>query len=579
MRRLLIICFVCILVFSGCKDKGKVVNSNNSEITKDNDISAETIEITNQEEIVKQEEKVNQIDKSEIIHLTKDDILGHWEIEKATYKSTGKELPLQYLYGTGIAYGGGVDFFEDGTTDENIGITSDEGGDVKITYTIENGIIKVWVNGKAIREYEYIENAEKTCLRSLRDDYFSEEYYLYFEREYDEILSKTWWYQKNKVVKKGNKYGIISENNEILVPCKFDEISCFENEIYGIKSGSKYSLWLPNVSEGLSFNYDYLDDVYGTVANKFIVKNNGKYGVIDKNENVIISYIYDSLIADSFDEDKQVALIIAKTKNKYGVIDENGQVRIDFKYDELMHGNSGVWDEENGATYIVKLNEKYGVINMHGTEIIPCNYDKVEISQYPLELKEYYKVNKNNKWGMVSLENKEVIPIKYDEIDESDGRACKVRNGDNWGILNLETFEQTFPCKFKIVEYMQVEAWNMYSTPHICKVSEDGKLWGIVDCNGTTIAECVYEEIKNDSDWMDFYYMVKQNSKWGVLNYEGTKVIDFKYDDISSSDEDVDTYRYFVKTNGKYGLINENGKELVECKYNTKDEVKKVFLE
>ena len=123
-------------------------------------------------------QETNAVDKN---ILTKADILGHWEVQRATYKSTGEELPLQHLYGTGIAYGGGVDFFEDGTAKEEIGITSGEELDSKITYTIKDNIIKILDNDNVVFEYEYIKDSNKTYLKSLRNN-FSEEYYLYFTK-------------------------------------------------------------------------------------------------------------------------------------------------------------------------------------------------------------------------------------------------------------------------------------------------------------------------------------------------------------------------------------------------------------
>ena len=151
-----------IITLSGCGEE-KQINEHDKDV-----ISGDTSSI----------EEVNKVEKN---LLTKEDILGHWEVKKAAYKSTGEEIYLQELYGTGIAYGGGVDFFEDGTTSEAIGITSGEDDELKITYNIEENVIKIWVNNEVIREYEYIKDSNGVCLRSLRDN-FSEEYYLYFEK-------------------------------------------------------------------------------------------------------------------------------------------------------------------------------------------------------------------------------------------------------------------------------------------------------------------------------------------------------------------------------------------------------------
>jgi len=557
MRRLLIACFICVLVFSGCKDKEKIVDSDNLESINDTSVSSEVVEEVVGEDGVEKEKSQIETEKAEIIHVTKEDILGHWEVEKATYKSTGKELPLQYLYGTGIGYGGGVDFFEDGITDENIGITSDEGGDVKITYTIENGIIKVWVNGKVIREYEYIENAEKTCLRSLRDDYFSEEYYLYFEREYYEVLPRvTALHQKEYIVKKGEKYGLISEDKQMIFRCIYDDIKHFRGDVYIIKYNDKYALWRvsSNLNDEPAFSYDELKGTWiERDYSKLLIVKMGKWYKLIYEGNTFVPLLnrYEYL------EDTG-KFFIAKKDGNYGMISTYEVEIFPFEYEDLQCGETDVHGfvlEAGTGTYIAKKNGKYGVIDEKQNVIIPYEYDKIKFSNYGVEVPLYYKVMKNGKWGMINLENKLVIPMVYDEIDIARySSVCRVRMGDKWGAIDLHTFTQTIPCKYSKMESMSRGGWNEYAKDPMCKVSEDGKLWGIMDSSdGSIVIECAYDEIKSDDMFSDTF-LVKKNSKWGIADSEGELVVNFKYDSIDYCEEYNNTV-CITKLNNKFGLI------------------------
>ena len=67
-------------------------------------------------------------------------ILGDWSISNAQNAATGEDIPLQYLYGTGIEYGGILNFHEDNTFERHIGITGDEDA-TKGIYSVQGDII------------------------------------------------------------------------------------------------------------------------------------------------------------------------------------------------------------------------------------------------------------------------------------------------------------------------------------------------------------------------------------------------------------------------------------------------------
>ena len=565
-------------------EQNNVINADNNEMPEEDIEGILDVETTKQEndngtiiaqENIKNEQNVTHIEninvkkENNIVNLSNEDILGHWKIKKAVYKDSGLEFSLRELYRVGNLEAWGVDFRRDGTTDEIMGIMSDE--NVKELYRINDGIIKVWINGNLVREYECIREDKTIYLRSLREDYGTQPYYLYFEIEYDEELEPRWWHQKERIVKKDGKYGLLAENGDILLRCIYDGIQPLPGGFYGVEHADKYALWLPS-REQLEFKYDVLQETEGEHWGHrlFIVKYNGRYGVVNYDGNDVIQCKYEYI------ENVKDAIYIAKQDGKYGVITV-AQELIPFEYEELRVGDIYRWDGD--VTLVAKLSGKYGIIDKEGKEIVPYEYEDIKESNFGIELPQHYKIKKNNKWGMLNIANQQiVVPIEYDEIEENEGVICKVRSGDKWGIINLETHVQIFPCKYKEIELMYVENWNEYAPPYICKVTENGRMWGIVDWKGTIISECMYEEIKNASHWMDYYFMTKHNSKWGVLDSSGKKIIDFKYDDIEFySENEVDVYRYFVKKDGKYGLINETGKELVKCKYATKEEVKNTF--
>lgn len=78
-----------------------------------------------------------------------------------------------------------------------------------------------------------------------------------------------------------------------------------------------------------------------------VVKNNGKYGLIDTNFSTVIDYCYEDLT--KIDED----LYAAKKGDKWGIVDTKGNVIVDFDYFDIGKFSNGFAsvrsDQINGA--------------------------------------------------------------------------------------------------------------------------------------------------------------------------------------------------------------------------------------
>lgn len=166
--------------------------------------------------------------------------------------------------------------------------------------------------------------------------------------------------------------------------------------------------------------YEYAEDFYDGYA---IVKNNGKYGIIDTDFNVVVDYKYDSL--RKIDD----ILYDAVKGGKHGVIDTNDNTVIDFDYwrigRKFSEGLLPVFLEKDNAAYVDKNGKirfkskfsdvdifvggyacvkdkatgKYGVIDSEGNYIITPEYYYLLPSQsgifkaYDQAGKDYYYIN------------------------------------------------------------------------------------------------------------------------------------------------------------------------------------------
>lgn len=111
--------------------------------------------------------------------------------------------------------------------------------------------------------------------------------------------------------------------------------------------------------------YDEIEKFNGT---DMIVAKSGLYGVIDKNDKVIIDMVYDDII-------RQDSHYIVKKQGLYGVLDKNGNVVIDLTNDEL-HDVRVIKAHRSKSAYFAKKQGKYGIYDDKGEVILPFEYDK-----------------------------------------------------------------------------------------------------------------------------------------------------------------------------------------------------------
>ena len=92
------------------------------------------------------------------------------------------------------------------------------------------------------------------------------------------------------------------------------------------------------------------------------VKQNGKYGFIDKKGKVVVPFQFDDT-AYSFSD----GLTYVKREGKYGFIDKKGKVIIPFQFDDAESFSDGLAK--------VRQNDKYGFVDKEGKVVVPFLFD------------------------------------------------------------------------------------------------------------------------------------------------------------------------------------------------------------
>ena len=132
-----------------------------------------------------------------------------------------------------------------------------------------------------------------------------------------------------------------------------------------------------------------------------------------------------------------------KKNGKYAILDLNNNPITQFKYDEIERFDSNDLCK-------VRIGKNWGLVNKQGVEQVPVEYEDIE---YLHDLEDhqndtrYYKEVLNNKWGIIDSYNNKITQIKYDkstdcrpEFDESG--LCEVKIGKLMGLVNKQGVEQ-----------------------------------------------------------------------------------------------------------------------------------------
>ena len=171
-------------------------------------------------------------------------------------------------------------------------------------------------------------------------------------------------YNANRLlVKKGAYFGYIDREENLVVPCIYDDANSF-----------------------------YDSGVAG-------VMKDGKWGLIDREGNVIVPFELNGINERFFGSD----LLLIKKDDKYGVFRvSDNQYVLPVNYDDIR---KGCWD--NGVyQFVIKDKGKVGVIDITGKVVISVNYRDLTwiSSSYYYQGKDmtgeyfdYYLDNKGNK--------------------------------------------------------------------------------------------------------------------------------------------------------------------------------------
>ncbi|TAE75514.1 MAG: WG repeat-containing protein [Bacteroidetes bacterium] len=419
--------------------------------------------------------------------------------------------------------------------------------------------------------------------------------------------------------RKGNFWGFSDVYKKIKIPCEYEEVKLFVNELAKVKKNEKWGLIDKKGKIFVECEYDL---IYGASKNHAIVVckggdkdgNNGKWGLINNYQGGEIELKFD-LIRECFFPNLWGAL----KNGKWGIINrqtfwqiqpefdvsnienhpfeqeqiidfgtKNANVsniyqKIRFSRGRSRVGKNGLWGFVNEygnpllnieydyvSEYIndwvmVKKGQKVGFWHYDRQKNIPLEYEWDKLNYLQQNFSENkVQVKKNGLWGYINPENKIIIPFQYFQANSfHEGVALVNKNPDiifpAWEVIdkNNTTIFKIDNQKYKILD-------NQFQGNAIRLQEKNSKNIYLIDKKGVLLNE--KQPYKQATFlYAGYWKVVNFENKLGFWHEENKKQIPLEYDFLQAVGLNTEfrSNVFKVYKNGKCGLINTKKEELL----------------
>lgn len=263
-------------------------------------------------------------------------------------------------------------------------------------------------------------------------------------------------------------------------------------------------------------------------------------------------------------EDVSINYSTIEKEGKIGVIDQNQNVIIEPQYKKIVIVNP------HRAVFVCQHGDEEKIVNGKNKEIFQ-KYDKVqpiEISNDNYE-KDILIYEEHEKFGILSITGKEITKAKYEEISSlvyKPGELLVKQNGKYGVIKNNGNLK--IKCKYSEIQLDEfyTEENEYENAGYIVRTTtEQGYRYGYYDNEGVQVLEEEYNQITRLTQIKsnNIYLIAAKNGQYGVF-VNNSKIIDTEYQTINYN---TDMQMFIVERTGKYGAFNIKGTEILETQY------------
>lgn len=261
---------------------------------------------------------------------------------------------------------------------------------------------------------------------------------------------------------------------------------------------------------------------------------------------------------------------------KYGVIDKNGNIIIEAEYEAVQIPNPSKAIFVCVKEYNENTKEYETVVYNEKKEVLLSNYKNIQsisiytnVNSTPYE-KSVLTYKENGKYGLINLEGKQITKPVYDEISSINYKegTFLVKQNELEGIINMKG-KVIIKCEYESVtsdNYYSENGNNKQAGFIVSKKTEDGYRYGYANYRGTIILNPIYTQLERVTEIANekgVYFIAFKNGQAGLLK-NNKEILNYEYEDIQYN---VLGSIFVTKRNGKYGAVNQEGTTILYPEY------------
>lgn len=317
---------------------------------------------------------------------------------------------------------------------------------------------------------------------------------------------------------------------------------------------------------------------------------NGKYGFLDEDGNIVVQAIYDS--ARPYQNGYARVSRWEGQQEKYGLLDLEGREVLPLEY-------AWIGEPSEGLRPVYPENRRGGYLDDDLQLVITCQYSETGDFTNGYACVAVDDENGRPLRGAIDAAGRVVVPTAYLGVDVERWRDKGLALVQSWeeayGAVSLETAEEVWPCEYNSIAALtaameagghdpdllwkrvkaageaaglQVDWYPEYET--ITRLSgldrmalKQNGLFGLFTLEGEPVTGCVFDAI--DQPLRDGTMVAMKNGKWGRIDQNGGTVEDFIHPTKEEAEHPVNVQ--ILQKGGLFAIADKSGKLLTGYDY------------
>jgi TolA-binding protein len=313
------------------------------------------------------------------------------------------------------------------------------------------------------------------------------------DEEYEDMIPTS---AKSFVVKKFNKYGVVSKSGTIILPVKFDCMS-FDGTFYQAEISNKIALMGLTGEEVNGTRFSSVSKINDKYYLVYVAgeedASESKCSIMDIKGEVLLPFDFTSIF--DFKINKETAAYIATKGGLQYLMDaELKIVSKGYKSISASYLNNGLKGNE---CFVFNEGGKYGLLNGIGKPIIPAGYDEISCLETGL-----FEVLKTGKRGVIKTDNTFVFPLgNYQDISTLSDRflIISLPNAKNQypfssKIYDLQKQRYITDATYESVSLLSSNAFQVFKDNKYFIMNDEGKTLLTIDEFTNSTPVLMYEE-------------------------------------------------------------------------------------